>query len=65
MNDFNFMIGFDYNSNGALHHISEKEQVELYDRMHKEFDGTDLDDGVNGAWFTEFGPEYCSNCDNC
>jgi uncharacterized protein len=33
--------------------------------MHKEFDGTDLDAGVNGAWFAEFGPEYCSNCDNC
>ncbi len=65
MNDFNFMIGFDYNSNGILHHISEEEQVELYKRMHKEFDGTDLDSGVNGAWFDEFGPEYCTNCDNC
>lgn len=65
MNDFNFMIGFDYNSNGVLHHLTEEEQVEFYDRMHKEFDGTDLDSGVNGAWFDEFGPEYCSNCDNC
>lgn len=33
--------------------------------MHKEFDGTDLDYGVNGPWFDEFGPGYCSNCDNC
>ena len=33
--------------------------------MHEEYDGTDLDSGVNGAWFDEFGPEYCSNCDNC
>ena len=65
MNDFNFMIGFDYNSNGMLHHITEKEQVEFYKRMHKEFDGTDLDYGVNGPWFDEFGPGYCSNCDNC
>ncbi len=65
MNDFNFMIGFDYNSNGILHHISEEEQVDLYNRMHKEFDNTDLDYGVNGPWFDEFGPEYCSNCDNC
>lgn len=65
MNDFNFMIGFDYNSNGILHHLTEEEQVEFYNRMHKEFDGTDLDSGVNGAWFDEFGPEYCSNCDNC
>lgn len=65
MNDFNFMIGFDYNSNGILHHITEEEQVEFYKRMHQEFDGTDLDAGVNGPWFDEFGPEYCSNCDNC
>lgn len=65
MNDFNFMIGFDYNSNGILHHISEEEQLLFYKRMHEEFDGTDLDYGVNGPWFDEFGPEYCSNCDNC
>ncbi len=65
MNDFNFMIGFDYNSCGILHHITEEEQLELYDRMHKEFDGTDLDYGVNNAWFDEFGPGYCPNCDNC
>lgn len=65
MNDFNFMIGFDYNSNGILHHITEDEQLLLYKRMHEEFDGTDLDSGVNGAWFDEFGPDYCSNCDNC
>ena len=65
MNDFNFMIGFDYNSNGILHHMSEKEQVDMFKRMHKEFDGTDLDEGVNGAWFNEFGPDYCTNCTNC
>lgn len=65
MNDFNFMIGFDYNSNGILHHMSEDEQVTFYKRMHEEFDGTDLDTGVNGAWFDEFGPSYCTNCDNC
>ena len=65
MNDFNFMIGFDYNSNGILHHITEEEQVELFNRMHQEFDGTDLDEGVNGAWFNEFGPDYCTNCTNC
>ncbi len=65
MNDFNFMIGFDYNSNGILHHITEKEQLKLYKRMHDEFDGTDLDFGVNGPWFDEFGPGYCPNCDDC
>ena len=65
MNEFNFMIGFDYNSNGLLHHMTEKEQLILYKRMHDEFDGTDLDSGVNGPWFDEFGPDYCPNCDNC
>ena len=59
------MIGFDYNSNGILHHLTEEEQVKLYEVMHKEFDGSDLDYGVNGPWFDEFGPEYCTNCDNC
>lgn len=65
MNDFNFMIGFDYNSNGILHHLSEEEQVELFNKMHQEFDGTELNEGVNGAWFNEFGPDYCTNCTNC
>ena len=65
MNDFNFMIGFDYNSNGILHHINEEEQVNFYKKMHEAFDNTDLDYGVNGPWFDEFGPEYCTNCDNC
>lgn len=65
MNDFNFMIGFDYNSNGILHHLTEEEQVLFYKKMHEEFDGSDLDYGVNGPWFDEFGPEYCTNCDNC
>ena len=65
MNDFNFMIGFDYNSNGILNHITEEEQVSFYNRMIEEFSGTDLDYGVNGPWFDEFGPGYCTNCDNC
>ena len=65
MNDFNFMIGFDYNSCGLLHHMSEEEQLIFYKKMHEAFDGTNLDAGVNGAWFDEFGPEYCTNCDNC
>ena len=65
MNNFNFMIGFDYNSNGLLHHLTEEEQILFYKKMHEEFDGTDLDFGVNGPWFDEFGPGYCSNCSNC
>ena len=51
MNDFNFMIGFSYNSNGLLHPMTEEEQVNFYKRMHQEFNGTNLDSGVNGAWF--------------
>ena len=65
MNDFNFMIGFDYNSNGILHHITEEEQVELYNKMKENFTGTNLEEGLNTAWFAEFGPGYCTNCDNC
>ena len=65
MNDFNFMIGFDYNSNGILHHLTEEEQVEFFNRINKEFKGTDLEEGLKKAWFNEFGPEYCTNCDNC
>lgn len=65
MNDFNFMIGFDYNSCGLLHPITEDEQVNFYEKMHECFDGTTLDAGVNGPWFNEFGPGYCTNCDNC
>ena len=65
MSDFNFMIGFDYNSNGILHHISEEEQIELYNRCKKEFTGTNLEDGMRENWFAEFGPGYCTNCDNC
>ena len=65
MNDFNFMIGFEFNSNGFLTALSEENQVKFFNRMHKEFDGTDLDKGVNGAWFNEFSPDYCTNCDNC
>ena len=63
--DFNFMIGFDYNSNNILHHITEEEQVELYERMKKEFIGTNLEEGLMNNWFAEFGPGYCTNCDNC
>lgn len=65
MNDFNFMIGFEYNSNGLLTALSEEEQVEFYDKISNAFRGTDLDVGLDNAWFNEFGPEYCTNCDNC
>lgn len=64
MNDFNFMIGF-ADGRCPLTPLSPEEQVAFYRRMHKEFDGTELDAGVNGAWFAEFTPTYCTGCDNC
>ena len=45
--------------------MSEEEQVELYQKMRKEFLGTSLDKGVRETWFAEFTPSYCTNCDNC
>lgn len=65
MNDFNFMIGFDYNSLGILHHMNEEEQVDFYNCMKKEFINTELDEGIKGPFFDEFGPGYCTNCTNC
>ena len=49
----------------SLTPLSHDEQVAFYRRMHAEFDGTDLDAGVNGAWFAEFTPSYCTGCANC
>ncbi len=67
MNDFNFMIGFtpQTESEVKLTALSEENQVALYQRMHKEFAGTALEEGLNNAWFAEFTPAYCTNCDNC
>lgn len=65
MNDFNFMIGFDYNCGGLLTALSEEEQVDFYHRIREAFEGTELQKGLDTAWFAEFGPEYCTNCDNC
>ena len=65
MLDFNFMIGFDYNSNGLLHAMNEEEQLQFYHTIRDAFLETDLEEGLRGAWFREFGPDYCTNCDNC
>ena len=64
MNDFNFMIGFG-GQEGLLTPLTEEEQVYFYEEMHRAFDGTVLDRGVNGAWFAEFTPDYCTGCVNC
>lgn len=67
MNDFNFMIGFkpDSESDVKFTALDEDCQVALYQRMKDEFEGTFLEAGLKGAWFAEFTPDYCTNCDNC
>lgn len=67
MNDFNFMIGFTpaHETDVRLTALSEDEQVQLYDRMHAEFESSPLREGLENAWFAEFTPAYCTNCDNC
>lgn len=67
MNDFNFMIGFASNQPGCqqLTPLTEEEQVALFKRMQEEFQGTDLQEGLDNAWFAEFTQNYCTNCDLC
>ena len=65
MNDFNFMIGFTSSEDDILTGLNEEEQIKFYNRMKEEFIGTSLDYGVKNAWFAEFNPTYCTNCDNC
>ena len=67
MNDFNFMIGFRSRHcvGQALTPLSQQEQVALYHRMWQEFENTDLQPGLEGAWFAEFTQDYCTNCDLC
>ena len=64
MMDFNFMIGFE-NSRGLLHALTQEEQVVFYEKIRDAFLGTPLEEGLKGAWFREFGPDYCTNCTNC
>lgn len=67
MNDFNLMVGFtpQLDSPVKLTALSEEDQILLYKRLHQEFLGTDLEPGLKNAWFAEFSPAYCTNCDNC
>ena len=64
MLDFNFMIGFE-NSSGLLHALTEEEQLQFFRKIRDAFLGTELEAGLKGAWFREFGPDYCTNCINC
>lgn len=65
MNDFNFMVGFVPKGGSKLHAMTADEQAEFHDRMYGAFAGTELDWGLRNTWFAEFGPGYCTNCDNC
>ena len=65
MTDFNFMIGFDAETNDLLHPLTEEEQLLFLDRIRSAFSGTELEQAMNTAWFAEFGPNYCTNCENC
>lgn len=62
MNDFNFMVGF---GDGAMTPLTGEEQTMLFDRMQEAFTGTELQKGLDGAWFAEFTQGYCTNCDIC
>ena len=65
MTDFNFMIGFDSDTNDLLHPLSEEEQLRFLKGIRNAFAGTELEEAMNTKWFAEFGPEYCTNCTNC
>lgn len=66
MNDFNFMVGFSATEGvQPLTPMTEQEQVELFHRMQEAFTGTELQKGLDTAWFAEFTQDYCTNCDLC
>ena len=65
MKDFNFMIGFDAEGSQLLHPLTDEEQVGFFRKIRDAFQGTDLEEGLRGAWFAEFGPGYCTNSDVC
>jgi uncharacterized protein len=75
MNNFNFMFGFESTLNDEKYSedvdalnteaISDIDQVNFYNRMKKEFVGTELEWGFKRNWFDEFTPSYCTNATNC
>ncbi len=71
MNQFNLMFAFASDLNqqeqGALvlEPASKTEQLALYEALHAEFIGTELEDGLRRNWFDEFKPSYCTNAYNC
>lgn len=73
MTKFNVMFSFDSHRNHEkfedahpeLEMLSSDEQVAFYRRLHDEFVGTDLEEGLRRHWFKEFTPEFCCSAVNC
>ncbi len=74
MNYYNFMFGFEAEFCNEkfegemlqeLKPLTEDQQVEFYERMKKEFMGTELEMGLQKYWFEEFTPDFCTSSPNC
>ena len=71
MNQFNLMFAFaselnqQDQGNLVLEPASSAAQLALYEALHAEFSGTELEDGLKRHWFDEFKPSYCTNSYNC
>jgi uncharacterized protein len=71
----NFYIMFAYDSKASeskfdgrfegTSMLSQEELVLVYQKLKKEFAGTDYERGLNFNWFKEFLPGYCTFEDNC
>lgn len=71
MNNMNLMFAFESKFNQeddkkmSLEPVTPEQQLELYHILHKEFAGTELEEGLKRHWFDEFSPSYCTNAFNC
>ena len=71
MNQFNLMFAFASELNDVdqgplrMTPASTAQQLALYERLKREFTGTELEDGLRRNWFDEFKPTYCTNAYNC
>jgi uncharacterized protein len=71
MNNFNLMFAFA----SELNDRSRRRRADpgraggsalaLYEALHREFTGTELEEGLRRHWFDEFKPSYCTNAFNC
>lgn len=71
MTNFNLMFAFPSALNAAHHGPATLEAgtpqhyLGLYEALHQEFVGTELEEGLRRHWFEEFTPSYCTNSVNC